>query len=234
MNRILQVLFVSAWMVPLSVVGQGTIWGISGGPALSTQKIGGFQRDAFIRYHVMGFLESKSEFSPNAIYGRLGYHVKGSAIRAIDYFNPDTGQEYRGEDNAMAFGNLSLGVGVKQRREVGSSFVSYGFGLRGDYNIARKFDPLFAGYANSRFIRKFTYGVDLDVGFERPLSELIGMFIEIGFSPDLAEQIFIPSQDTGYNYPNGQPVIIPEVSLTNIVFELRVGFRFWHKVIYTD
>lgn len=228
------VFVIGVLLLPMGATGQGTIWGIAGGPALSTQKIRGFQRDAFIRYHLMGFLESKSESSPNAIYGRFGYHVKGSAIRAIDYFNPDTGQEYRGEDNAMAFGNLSLGVGVKQRRAVGSSFVSYGFGLRGDYNIAQKFDPLFAGYANSNFIRKFTYGVDLDVGFERPLSELIGMFLEIGFSPDLAEQIFIPSQDTGYNYPNGQPVIIPEVSLTNIVFELRLGFRFWHKVIYTD
>jgi hypothetical protein len=68
-----------------------------------------------------------------------------------------------------------------------------------------------------------------------PLSELISVIFEIGLSPDFAEQMFIPPQgNTGYNYPDGSPVIIPETRITNVVLEARVGFRFWNKIIYTD
>src|SRR5690606_1288427 len=142
------------------------------------------------------------------------------------------GMEGRSDKNAMEFGNLSFSVGAKQRREVGTSFVSYGLGFRLDYNLTAKFDPLFIGLEGTQ--NKFTYGLNIDVGFERPLGELVSTFLEIGFSPDLIEQIFIPPQNSGWEYPNGQPVIFPETSLTNVVLEARIGFRFWNKIIYTD
>ena len=211
---------------------QGYVWGIAAGPTFSTQHVNGFEEDGFIRWHGMAFIESRSEYSPNSLYARLGYHVKGSGVNAQPYYNPDTGTEGRSDKNTMEFGNLSASVGAKQRREVGTSFVSYGLGFRLDYNLTAKFDPLFIGLEDTQ--NKFTYGLNLDVGFERPLGELVSTFVEVGFYPDLIEQIFIPAQDSGWEYPNGQPVILPETSLTNVVFEARIGFRFWNKIIYTD
>ena len=37
-----------------------------------------------------------------------------------------------------------------------------------------------------------------------------------------------------FDFTDFTPVIIPESSIKNIVFEARAGFRFWRKVIYTD
>lgn len=221
-----------ALLFPAAVSAQGYIWGVAGGPSFSTQRVNGFDKDGFIRWHAMAFIESKGEYSPNALFARLGYHVKGSGVNSQRYFNPDTGQEFRNDNSTMEFGNLSLSMGAKQRKEVGASFVSYGLGFRLDYNLTSKFDPLFTGLKGTQ--KKFTYGLDVDVGFEHPLGELISTFVEIGFSPDLIEQIFIPPQNSGWEYPDGRPVIFPETSLTNVVLEARVGFRFWNKIIYTD
>jgi hypothetical protein len=232
MDRITRTAFIAvlAWMIQASVTAQGSIWGIAGGPSLSTQHVNGFEEDGFMRYHVMGFVESSSEISPNALYARLGYHIKGSAVNAQQYYNPDTGEESRSDKSTMEFGNLSFSLGVKQRREIGTTFLSYGFGLRLDYNVATDFDPLFAGLEGAQ--NKFTYGLNLETGWEFPISELTSTFFEIGFYPDLIEQIFIPPQE--YYTTGGIPVILPETKLTNVVFEARVGFRFWNKIIYTD
>jgi hypothetical protein len=212
--------------------GQGTVYSILGGVTMSTQTVSGFEKDPFFRFHVKGYMESSSEISPNALYASLGYHTKGSAVNSAAYYDPISGTEQARQSNSMEFHNLSLGFGVKQRKEVGMNFLSYGFGVRGDFNLSTDFGSLFAGLEGRE--NNFTYGLDFTVGFEFPLSELVSTTIELGFSPDLSEQIYIPYQDTGYNYDNGSPVIIPESSIKNIVFEARAGFRFWRKVIYTD
>jgi hypothetical protein len=198
---------------------------------MSTQTVSGFEKDPFFRFHVKGYMESSSEISPNSLYASLGYHTKGSAVNSPAYYD-DLGNYQERQSNAMEFHNLSLGFGVKQRKEVGPNFLSYGFGVRGDFNLSTDFGSLFAGLEGRE--NNFTYGLDLNVGFEFPISELVSTTIEFGFSPDLSEQIYVPRQDTGYNYDNGSPVIIEESSIKNIVFEARAGFRFWRKVIYTD
>lgn len=222
-----------AALLSASVIkGQGTVYSILGGLTMSTQTVNGFEKDPFFRLHAVGYMESSSEISPNSLYASLGYHTKGSAVNSPAYYNPTSGTEQARQSNAMEFHNLSLGLGIKQRREVGPNFLSYGFGIRGDFNLSTDFGSLFAGLEGTE--RNFTYGLDLNVGFEFPLSELVSTTIEFGFSPDLSEQIYIPYQDTGYNYSDGSPVIIQPSSIKNIVFEARAGFRFWRKVIYTD
>ncbi len=213
---------------------QGTVYTFMAGPTMSTQTVNGFEKDPFIRFHAIAQMESTSEISPNALYARLGYHVKGSAVNSRAYYDPITGASYSGESQSIEFRNLSATVGAKQRREVGNNFLSYGFGIRGDFNLSTKYDPIFIGLAGTE--NNFTYGLDIDIGFEFPLSELVSTTIEFGFSPDLGEQIYIPLQDTGYQYPDGsgQTIIIPESSIKNIVFEVRAGFRFWRKVVYID
>ena len=210
---------------------QGYVFGIMAGPTLSNQKVNGFQREPFVRYHGLIFIESTSEINPNSMYARLGYHVKGSAININRFYDID-GNELEGRSYAMEFHNVSASLGFKQRRELGNLFYHYSFGVRGDFNVKGKFGAIFGGLEGAQ--NKFTYGVNVDVGMEFPLSELVSTTIEIGFSPDLGEQLFIPPQDTGYNYGDGSPIIFPETSLTNIVFEVRAGFRFWRKIIYID
>ncbi len=214
------------------VQGQGAVFSILGGPTLSTQTVNGFDKDPFIRFHLMAVMESKSEISPNAALISLGYHTKGSAINSYGYYDPNTGQEYKGGSSSMEFHNLSLSLGIKQRKEVGDNFLSYGFGVRLDYNLSTTFAPIFLGLEGTE--NKITYGLNVDIGFEFPLSELVSTTVEIGFSPDLSAQIYVPRQDTGYQNSNGSPVIIPESYIKNIVFEARVGFRFWRKIEYID
>lgn len=225
--------YIAVILVSATSIGhtQGAIFGIAGGPSLSNQRVNGFQREPFLRYHGMVFIESSSDISPNALYARLGYHVKGSAVNFRQSYD-EFGNEYPARSYGMEFRNASLSIGVKQRRELGRLHYSYGFGIRGDYNIKADFGQIFSGLEGAQ--NKFTYGVNIDVGIEYPMSELISTYFEIGFSPDLIEQIFIPIQDTGYNDQNGNPIFIPESKLTNLVFEARLGFRFWRKVIYTD
>ena len=229
--RVLVILISSTLLTASSAIAQGTVYSILGGLTMSTQTVNGFEKDPFLRLHVVGYMESSSEISPNALYASLGYHTKGSAVNSPAYID-DVGNEHPQQSNSMEFHNLSLGFGVKQRKEVGANFLSYGFGVRGDFNLSTDFGSLYNGLEGTE--RNFTYGLDFFVGFEFPMSELISTTIEIGFSPDLSEQIYIPYQDTGYNYSNGQPVVIQESSIKNIVFEARAGFRFWRKVIYTD
>jgi hypothetical protein len=230
-QRIFNVLILAAMMSATTMQGQGTVYSILGGLTMSTQTVNGFEKDPFFRFHAVGYMESSSDISPNSLYASLGYHTKGSAVNSYSYYD-DNGIEHPGQSNSMEFHNLSLGLGIKQRREVGPNFLSYGFGIRGDFNLSTDFGSLFAGLEGTE--RNFTYGLDLNVGFEFPLSELVSTTIELGFSPDLSEQIYIPYQDTGYNYSDGSPVIIQASSIKNIVFEARAGFRFWRKVIYTD
>lgn len=214
-----------------SVVAQGPAYTIAAGPTLSNQRVRGFAREPFLRYHTYLQIESTSEINPNAMYARLGYHLKGSAVN-VHSFIDDIGNQQEGRSYAMEFHNVSVSLGFKQRRELGTKHYHYGFGVRGDYNVKTKFDLLFKGLEGAQ--NKFTYGVNVDVGLEMPLSELVSVVFELGLSPDFADQLFIPPLDTGYNYPDGQPVILPETKLTNVVLEARIGLRLWNKIIYTD
>jgi len=210
---------------------QGPAYIIAAGPSLSNQRVNGFSREPFVRYHALVSIESTSEISPNALYARLGYHIKGSAVNIRSFIDQDM-IEREGASYAMEFHNVSFSLGIKQRRELGSKHYYYGFGVRGDYNIKGKFGLLFAGFEGAQ--NKFTYGVNVDAGIELPLSELISVVFELGLSPDFAEQMFIPPQNTGYTYPDGRPIVLQETKLTNVVIEARAGLRFWNKIIYTD
>jgi len=229
-TRQLTLLFFLSLVAFAEMHAQGPAYIIAGGPTLGTQRVTGFSREPFLRYHGYVSIESTSEISPNALYARLGYHVKGSAVNIRNFYDVD-GNQYEGASYAMEFHNVSFSLGIKQRRELGNKFYHYGFGVRGDYNFKTDFGLIFAGLEGAQ--NKITYGVNVDVGLELPLSELISTVFEIGISPDFAEQMFIPPQQTGY-YVDGREIILPETRLTNVVIEARLGFRFWNKIIYTD
>jgi len=214
-----------------SIHAQGTVYSFLGGLSLSNQEVSGYQAEPFLRFHCVAGMESTSDINPNAMYFRLGYHTKGSAI-VVNSYTDDLGMQHDRQTYSMEFHNISASLGWKQRRPLGDIWYSYGFGVRFDYNVSADFGQFFAGLAGTQ--NKITYGVDVDIAMEFPLSELVSTTIEIGVSPDLGQQIYIPPQNTGWHYSDGSEVILGETKLTNLVFEVRAGFRFWRKVIYTD
>ena len=210
---------------------QGAIYGFAGGLSYSDEQITGFARQEFLRPHAIAFIESTSDISPNALYARLGYHVKGAETQTYTYYDVG-GVAQPSEVPTIEFHNLSATIGFKQRRPLGGLWYSYGFGLRLDYNLKAEYSTFFKDIVGAE--NKFTYGVDVDVALEFPLSEYVSAFLEFGVSPDLNEQIFIPLQNTGWFQYNGVPISVGETKLQHLVYEVRAGFRFWHKVIYTD
>jgi hypothetical protein len=221
-------LFISAMS---SLHAQGAIYGFAGGLSFSSEQITGFQQQEFLRPHAIAFIESTSDISPNALYARLGYHVKGAEIQTYTYYD-EMAVAQPAEVPAMQFHNLSTTIGFKQRRPLGGLWYSYGFGLRLDYNLKADYGKFFMVLDGAE--NKVTYGVDVDVAMEFPISEYVSAFLEFGVSPDLSEQIFIPLHNNGWYQYNGVPISVGETKLTHLVYEVRAGFRFWHKVIYTD
>ena len=53
--------------------------------------------------------------------------IKGSAVNSAAYYDPNSGTEQGRQSYAMEFHNLSLGFGVKQRKEVGTEFFKLWF-----------------------------------------------------------------------------------------------------------
>lgn len=234
MMRVILSLFLSGFFsiaALLSLQAQGSIYGFAGGLSLSNEQITGFAQEELIRPHAIAFIESTSDISPNAMYARLGYHVKGAEIQTYTYYD-EGGIPQPSEVPTIEFHNLSASVGWKQRRPLGGLWYSYGFGLRLDYNVKADYSKFFMAIDGAE--NKFTYGVDVDLAMEFPLSEFVSAFVEFGVSPDLNEQIFIPLHNTGWYQYNGVPITVGETKLTNLVYEIRAGIRFWHKVIYTD
>ena len=214
-----------------SLCAQGAIYGFAGGVSYSNEEITGFARQDFIKPHAIAFIESSSDISPNALYARLGYHTKGAEIQTYTYYDVD-GIAQPNEIPSMEFQNLSATVGFKQRRPLGGLWYSYGFGLRLDYNLKAVYGQFFRVLEGTE--NKITYGADVDVALEFPLSEFISAYIEAGVSPDLSDQIYIPQQSTGWYQSNGTVIPLYETKISHLVYEVRAGFRFWHKVIYTD
>jgi len=147
MKRQMRFFFTAVFTFILITVmnAQGPAYIIAAGPSLSNQRVSGFQREPFLRYHALASIESTSEISPNALYARLGYHVKGSAVN-VRSFTDFEGVRREGASYAMEFHNVSFSLGIKQRRELGDKHYYYGFGIRGDYNVKTKFDYLFQGF----------------------------------------------------------------------------------------
>jgi len=214
------------------VRAQGSIYSFMGGLTYSNQEKTQYQNEPFLRFHAVASVESTSDISPNAMYFRLGYHVKGSSLKFGAYYD-NSNVQHPAQTQSIEFHNLSGGVGWKQRRPLGSLWYSYGFGVRVDYNLFTDYSEIFEILKGAE--NNFTYGVDVNVAMEFPLSEFVSATIEFGVSPDLSQQLFVPPLDSGYNYGGaGGDIFLPETELKNLVYEIRAGFRFWRKVIYTD
>lgn len=218
-----------------SVNGQGFAFGFKGGPTIATQNWSGFGgQDPLLSLHGDAYIASLKEDNQFAFFAMAGYHIKGSSLRFRRYFNPVTMEEIAARTNRMEFHNVSLVLGAQKKipfRNFGKLY--YGFGVRGDYTVDTELGGYYSIYEGLE--NKWNYGVTVQAGFEIPFGELVAGLLEFSVSPDFSRQIHIFPQDTGYSDPfSGQPIILPEQSISNVVFEISLGLNFIREIIYID
>lgn len=225
---------------------QSRAYGIKFGPSIGVQKWDGFNsRDPLFAYHAAAFIESVPEESQFALFAQAGFHVRGSAIRRFaGVYTTTNGEEreFAADTDRFEFRNIALVLGGKRKYDFGANKIAYySLGLRGEYTIGTNLDQysevnrFYLTYPVDEFVREFNYGVTIGGGFEFPMSEYIGVIVELSASPDFSKQYNQPPI-VNVPIPNqpGQSRTIPERQISNISLELSVGFRFLHKIEYID
>lgn len=217
------------------IKGQGSIFGPKGGLAFGLQTWNGYDREPLLAYHGALYVESNRESGLGALFAEVGYHTRGSSENV--FFFTGGGSGFRSKQN-FKFNNLSAIFGAKKYFKPGSGSVPYfGFGLRLDYTLSTNLSQYetYAGYFPLEFyVNKFNYGGSASAGYTFPFSELIGAFIEISVHPDFSKQYEQPGGIAIISPLTGQSIRLREQSIRNISFEVSLGFRFVHKVIYLD
>jgi len=238
MKRLILFLLISS--LSFTLFGQGQLYGVKGGLSIGTQKWNSFERDPLIASHFAISMESAEDGRKNALYGQLGYHTKGSALRTQRFFDIN-GNEYKPSTTDFRFNNLGLQVGVKQilGDENANSRLFWKLGLRGEYTLSTNLDQfdsrLALSFPNDNWVRKITYGVSFGGGYEFYLSDLVRGFVELHIGQDLSNQYQQPPL-MGVSDPNrpGQFINISERKITNTIVELSVGVLLWRKVEYVE
>ena len=245
MNRIFYLLLFLA-SFSIDAKAQGFIFGLKGGPTIGFQNWDGSKRDPLFKYHGALFLESLEEGQNFALFGQLGYHIKGSAIRYS--FRPqclDGNGNYvdcSRETTEFQFKNISIVLGGKKKFDSNSgNKLYYSFGLRGEYTVKTNLAQYnngsyqsFVGYPVDGFVNKLNYGMTLGAGIEFQLTELIGAVIELSVNPDFSLQYKQPPIPNITHPVTGNSYTISERKIRNVVFEISAGFRFTRKIIYID
>jgi len=237
------VLLISLFSFAQLSIGQSYAFGLKGGLTTSFQKWNNFEKDPLFAYNGIAFIESAPEDNQFAIFAQAGYHVKGSAIRNRNFFNPINGQVVRPPTTKFKFNNISLTVGGKQKYDWGANNkMYYLFGFRGDYTISTNFEQyesinqafntLF--YPDDAFVRRWNYGATIGGGFEFPVSDYISTIIEFTVNPDFSRQYFQQPIQNVLDPYTGQNRTLREAEVRNTTFEITVGFRFLHEIEYID
>lgn len=228
--------------------GQSYAFGLKGGLTIGTQKWdNSFQRDPLFRQHVIAFIESAEENEPFALFAQGGYHVKGSSIRTYRsvYTLPDGKLvEVPALSTPFVFNNASVTVGAKQKFDfTGAKKLYYMLGIRGDYTVSTNLRPddlsyyLSPIYPFEEYVNKFNYGATVGGGVELPFTDLVGMVLEFTINPDFTKQYnqpLIPNVINPNPFGGTNVIDIPERQITNVTFELTLGFRFVNKIVYID
>lgn len=210
---------------------------------LGVQKWNGFQQDPLLKYHGIAFVESADETAQFAIFAQGGYHLKGSAIRGRNFFNPINGQYTRPPALQFIFQNVSATatLGAKRKYDFGvNNKMYYLIGIRGDYTVGTNLEEYeeinqFSGFFPfEQFVRKWNYGVTLGGGFEVPFTELIGGTLEFTVNPDFSAQYKQPAIPNIIDPFTGNNRTLPERTIRNLTFEVTLGIRFLRIVEYID
>lgn len=236
-------LLLSLFVGSQALMAQSYAFGVKGGLTAGFQKWNNYDKDPLYAYHSIIFIESAPEDNQFAVFAQAGYHVKGSAIRNRNFFNPINGNIVKPPTQKFLFNNVSLTLGGKQKYNWGvNNKFYYLFGFRGDYTINTNFEEyeeinqafnsLF--YPDDAFVRKWNYGATIGGGVEFPLSDYVAVLLEFTVNPDFSRQYFQPPIENVFDPYTGQNRALREAEVRNTTFEISVGFRFLHEVEYID
>lgn len=231
MKKYIFILFVGIFFCTNTQAQTGTAYGFKGGLTLSNQQWNTQERELMPAYHGAFTLESRDEELGVALFGDLGWHVKGSRIvfQKRVFLNPVTNQtvELPRRSIRQPFNNLSVVIGAKKVSQL-TDFINYyyGLGAHADYNVS--YDVYFG---NSDFfdqyVNKFTYGGSVVGGLEYTVGDNGMAFIELSFHPDISKQIEVPQ-----GIPYTDPITFEQRTLGRqevrnvLVVELSVGYKF--------
>lgn len=232
-------LFLVTVFFSVTLQAQSFAWGLKGGLTVGYQKWENTPKDLLLRYHGVLFIESLPAGNDFALFGQVGYHVKGSALRNLRA-NLGGGGVLNVPAETYEFNNLSLVLGAKQKfeyRDFAKTF--YSFGIRGDYTLSTNLDEftrdgfvISAFYPSEAFVRKLNYGMYIGGGLEFALSDLIGATVELSVSPDFSFQYQQPPLSNITDPFTGNPISVSERKVVNVALELTVGLRFLRIVEY--
>jgi hypothetical protein len=238
-------MFLVGWQVGSA---QSYAFGLKGGLTVASQRWdNSFQQEPLLRPHGAIFIETAEEDEPLALFAQGGYHVKGSAIRTYrSVFTLPDGRQVEAPSFSwpFLFNNASVSLGAKQKFDFrGDKKLYYILGIRGDYTVSTDLRPedlsayLVPIFPFDEYVNRFNYGAIAGGGIELPFTELVGMMLEFTINPDFTKQYNQPLIRNVIN-PNpfgGSNVIdIPQRQITNVTFELSLGFRFVNKIVYID
>jgi hypothetical protein len=223
-----------------------SIFGIKAGSTIGFQTWNNIDQDALFAYNAGIFAESlDGKDSRSSLYAGLSYSQKGSAKRNVQLFNSNgSGSLFGGTfTRKYIFHNAILNVGAKTRLEKRSNGLTpyYSVGVFGSYTLSTNlgeqqnnvflFDPI------DDNVRKINYGLQIGGGFEKQLSEYIGIHLDISVFPELSNQYV---EQYGSNPPfiinpySGQQITLRDRNIKNLAFEITLGIRFLREIIYVD
>lgn len=221
-------------LISFDARSQSTIFGPKGGFTAGVQIWDDFQRSPLFSYHGAFFIEGYKEGASTALFAQFGLHNRGSSERVF-FVNGNRGTAVR---QTFQFRNAAAIFGAKKRLNTdGNSQPYYSFGVRAEYTVSTNLNESseYAGYFPiEAYTNKWNYGATFAFGYEFPFSEFVGGLIEASINPDLSYQYQQPGNIRVISPLTGQGVTLREQQIRNITFELSVGFRFLHKVIYLD
>lgn len=213
------------------IQSQNFIFGPKGGLVVGLQNWNGVERDPLLRFHGDLYMESVDN-PDNALFGQIGYHIRGSAEQVLFFSGPGNFFERQG----FEFRNAVLILGAKKRfNQAKVNRAYYAFGARIEYTLSTNLDryAAYGGYFPvEAFVNKFNYGATLMLGQEFSFNEGLGAFVEINVSPDLSKQYDQPQIPNVISPFTGNRVTLGQQAIRNISFELTVGLRILRKVIY--
>ena len=231
-NRIYFLAIVISFSINFSYA-QSFWFGAKAGPTLAFQRWLDFDPNPLLTWGADIAFESYSEDSKSSLYGQIGYHNRGSSLRAFTWQGESIGRQ------GFRFRNIVAELGAKRQLDPWSDMIPYyHLGFRLEYNINtnledyERFNSLF--YPNDAFVRKWTYGPSLGGGFEwTNFDDLIRPYTELTFGFDVADQYFQGAIPNVIG-PFGQPTTLRERVIRNLTFQVKVGVKFLRKVEYID
>ncbi len=203
------------------------------GTSMSFQKWNDFNPNPLLALSADFIIESYSEESPSSLYAQIGYHVRGSSLRAFTWRGESIGTQ------GFKFRNAVLELGGKRSIPTQGSIIPYyNLGVRIEYTFStnlkdyNRYGSPF--YPNDVFVRDFVYGATIGGGFEwANYSDLFRPYVEVVFCPDFGNQYYqgpIPNVIDQF----GQTINLNERAIRNLSLEIRVGIKFLRKVEYID